>query len=116
MHYFGARCETKLRTMESLKATLVFALGLSRDALHTYMGLGIFLVSAFALRKSLSSPIPLLLVFCAAAGNETYDLVKDISSQGRWRWGTSVFDFVSIVFWPTTIMLMARFGFILKKQ
>ena len=35
-------------TLQAIKTTIILATGLSRDALHIYFGLGVFLLSAAA--------------------------------------------------------------------
>ncbi len=41
-----------------LKNWLELSTGLDRDSLHIYGGVGVQLVSAFILRRSLASPVP----------------------------------------------------------
>jgi hypothetical protein len=102
--------------IETLKASLVLLTGLTRDALHTYLGLAIFFATAFVLRRSPSSWVPLLCVFGVALLNESIDYWDDLARLGHWRRHLALFDFFSVVFWPTVIMLMTRFGVVLRKQ
>lgn len=103
-------------TLETFKTTLVLASGLSRDALQTYFGMGIYFAVALFGRKSPSSIVPLLFVLAAALLNESFDYWKDLRLYGHWRWHTALLDVISVTFWPTAIMLMCRFGIVLRKQ
>jgi hypothetical protein len=93
---------------QAAKLVLVSISGLSRDALHVHVGLGIFMVAALLLRKPLSSTLPLALVFLAALAGEALDLRDDLRTLGYWRWRASLGDIVNTVFWPFVVWLLAR--------
>lgn len=92
-------------TVQSLKDAAVDALGLSRDALHIYVGLLVFLGVALLLRKPLRSWTPWL----AAVGVAALGEVVDARDDGRWQAGGSLHDFLNTVAWPTILLLLARF-------
>jgi hypothetical protein len=95
---------------QSAKLALVEQLGLSKDALHIYVGLGIFLVATVVSRKRLGSPLPWLLVLLAAAAGEAWDRHDDLTANGHWQWQGSVHDLWNTLFWPTILLLLGRLG------
>jgi hypothetical protein len=96
--------------VQSVKLAIVAAVGLSKDALHIYVGLTIFLVAAAVLHKPLRSAVPWLVVVAIAIAGEVLDMGDDIASLGHWRWGASLHDVLNTLFWPTVLSLLARFG------
>jgi len=73
--------------VQSIKLAIVTSTGLSKDALHIYVGLTTQFVAALAFHKSLKSIVPWLAVFALAVTGELLDLRYDIASLGYWRWG-----------------------------
>jgi hypothetical protein len=109
----------KLNAMEPtitqvLKQSIVLTVGLSRDALHIYVGLAILLVMAFVLRRQLSSLIPLAIVFLVAVIGEIVDMRDDLVTMGYWRLGASLHDVVNTVFWPTILTIFHKAGLIFR--
>ena len=107
----------KSNTMEptftqAVKQSIVLTIGLSRDALHIYVGLAVLLVIAFAFRKKLSSLIPLSMVFLVAVVGEIVDMRDDLITAGYWRLGASLHDVVNTVFWPTVLTMLHKAGLI----
>lgn len=102
---------------QAVKQSIVLTMGLSRDALHIYVGLAVWLVMAFLLRRQLSSLIPLSIVFLVAILGEIVDMRDDLLTRGFWRLGASLHDVVNTVFWPTVLTLFhkASVMFRLKK-
>lgn len=106
---------SRLGTMEtsavqSIKLAIVAAAALSKDALHIYVGLAAFLLAVAVLRKPLRSIVPWLVVVGIAVAGELFDMHDDIATLGHWRWGASLHDVINTIFWPTTLLLLARFG------
>ncbi len=99
---------------QTFKLAVVGATGLSKDAIHVYVGLAVWLGVA-ALRRSIRSLLPLAVVLAVAVGAEAWDAFDDISTLGRWRIGASVHDVVNTLVWPTILMLLARFTKILER-
>jgi hypothetical protein len=93
---------------QAAKLFLVATLGLSKDALHVHVGLGVFLLAALIFRRPLSSPIPVAAVILAALAGETLDMWDDVRSLGYWRWQASVGDVVNTIFWPLVLWALAR--------
>ena len=102
--------------MESLKAWLVPAIGLSQDSLHTYAGFIFFFAASLVLRKPPSSWIPWSALLVAAVSKEIYDIIFDLRVPGQWIPFKSAIDVFSIMIWPTLIMFMVRHGIVFKKQ
>lgn len=95
-------------TVQTIKLLIVDATGLSKDALHIHIGLFIIFFSTWIMRKPLNSPIPLVLVLLAAMMGELLDMRDDFNILGYWRWAMSIHDFINTVFWPTTLVILAR--------
>jgi hypothetical protein len=93
---------------QAVKQLIVLTIGLSRDALHIYVGLAVWLVMAFVLRRRLSSLIPLSIVFLVAVIGEIVDMRDDLLTKGYWRLGASLHDVVNTVFWPTVLTLFHK--------
>lgn len=100
--------------VQAIKLALVSATGLSKDALHIYVGLSVFLVVATASRRSLASWLPMGAVTLAAALGELLDLRDDLLSLGYWRWSASLHDVINTAFWPTVFFLLARCNLLLQ--
>ena len=98
--------------VQSIKLAIVTATGLSKDALHIYVGLAVFLAAAVVLHKPLRSIVPWLVIFAMAIAGEVLDMRDDIASLGYWRWGASLHDVLNTLFWPTVLLLIAKLGFL----
>jgi len=97
-------------TAQAIKLWIVSTVGLSRDALHIYVGLIAFLGVAMAFRKPLRSWFPLLAVIALSLLGEIVDMYDDVTSLGFWRWWASVHDIRNTIFWPMVLWLIARYG------
>ncbi|KQT31050.1 hypothetical protein [Methylophilus sp. Leaf414] len=98
--------------IQSIKLAIVAATGLSKDALHIYVGLAVFLVAAIVFRKPLRSNVPWFVVVSVAITGEVLDMRDDIASLGYWRWGASLHDILNTLFWPSVFLLLAKYGII----
>jgi uncharacterized membrane protein YqgA involved in biofilm formation len=94
--------------VQSFKLAIVSATGLSKDALHVYVGIAIFLVARLALRKYANQFLPVAVVVAVACIGELLDMRDDINSLGYWRWGASLHDVVNTVFWPLALSIFMR--------
>ncbi len=99
-------------TAQAIKLAIVSATGLSKDALHIYVGLTALLTAAAILRKPLRSTIPwiMVLTLALALAGEMVDARDDIVTLGYWRWGASLHDVVNTIFWPSVLLTLARCG------
>jgi hypothetical protein len=102
--------------IQFVKHIFMRATGLSKDALHVYIGLAILIAAAMVLRKRLSSILPWLVVFAIACIGELLDMRDDLASMGYWRWRASVHDLLNTLFWPTVLMLIVRYGTIFQPE
>ena len=96
--------------VQSAKLAIMSTMGLSKDALHIYVGLAVFLIAAAVLRKSLRSIAPWFAVVAIAVAGELFDMRDDIYSFGYWRWWASLHDVLNTLFWPSVLLLHARLG------
>lgn len=95
---------------QSAKLWIVEATGLSKDALHVYVGLTVFLVAAWLFRKTPRSWAPLLIVLGMAALGEMLDARDDLRTLGHWRSGASLHDVVNTTAWPSVLWTLFRTG------
>jgi hypothetical protein len=100
--------------VQSLKLDIVGLTGLSKDALHVYVGIGVWLLAAALLRRSISTLRPWLAVLLVACAIEGFDAFDDWVDLGRWRWRASLHDVVNTMLWPTVLALLARYTRLLK--
>lgn len=98
-----------MSAIQSAKNMAVTMTGLSKDALHVYVGLIVLLTTALLLRRRLSSLLPWLAVVLAATLGEAVDMRDDLRAIGYWQWRASVHDFINTLFWPTVLLVLARF-------
>ncbi|MDN5781688.1 MAG: hypothetical protein L0H23_06640 [Luteimonas sp.] len=99
----------KITAVQSVKLFILQLTGLSRDALHIYAGMLVFLLATAFTRKSPRSFVPLLAVFFIAVGMEALDAWDDLHTFGYWRIGASLHDIINTVFWPTVVFLLVRY-------
>lgn len=100
--------------VQALKLDIVGFTGLSKDALHVYAGIGVWLLASGIFRRSITTLRPWLVVLIVACGIECFDAFDDWVQLGRWRWRASVHDVINTIFWPTVLALLARYTRILK--
>ncbi len=100
---------------ETLKTQLVLLTGVSRDALHTQLGLLIFFLVAIIFRRRAGALIPVTSVVLAALVVEVFDRMRDISRYGVWDTNGSLHDVINTVFWPLVLFLMVKTGCVFKK-
>lgn len=101
------------------KLLIVNFTGLERDALHIYGALAIQCVAAFALRKSLSSLWPWMIVLFFALLNEWLDndQITNLSTLSKAASEESYKDMCNTMLTPTMLMLLSRFfPFVLVQQ
>ena len=95
-------------TFQDFKMAVIRATELSRDAIHIYVGLAVFLIVAALFRRPLRSWLPWFAVLVVAVVVEVVDLRDDLITLGRPRWLASAHDIVNTLFWPTVLLLLAR--------
>ncbi|MFO1503314.1 MAG: hypothetical protein U1F39_05795 [Steroidobacteraceae bacterium] len=97
-----------------MKHEIVQFASLSKDALHIYVGMGVFLLGAAVAQKGIRSALAILAVVALAALGEMLDARDDLRIHGHWRVMASLHDLVNTVFWPLMLWLLARYSRVLK--
>jgi len=94
-----------------IKNWLELLTGLDRDSLHIYAGVGVQLIVALILRRSLASPVPWLLVAVAALTNEYYDysVVPDPLNGTSEYFDGAVRDVWNTLLLPSLFLVIARY-------
>ena len=105
----------EVSALQSIKLLIMQFTNLSRDALHVYAGMAVFLLTAAVLRKHLKSPIPMLVVLALACGMEVLDAIDSMRTYGHWWARASAHDIVNTVFWPTVVFVLARWTKVLSR-
>jgi hypothetical protein len=100
--------------LQKLKLDLVSTIGLSKDALHIYAGMIIFLVAVAVVRDGMRSKFPLLAVLLVSLTGEFIDARDNLARLGTMRLGASVHDVLNTMFWPVALWLLARYSRVMK--
>ena len=100
--------------LQSSKIMLMQATGLSKDALHVYVGLGVMLLAAMLLRRGLGDWRLLAAVAVAALAGEVWDLIDTVLEGERVRLRGNWKDVWNTMFWPVVLFALARFTRVLK--
>lgn len=94
-----------ISTAQSIKLAIVSATGLSKDALHIYVGMAVYLTLLVIIRR-FRPYTGWVAVFLVACAGEWVDRRDDIASLGYWRWEASVHDILNTLFWPTVLTVL----------
>ena len=105
-----------MSSLPDAKILLLGFSGLSKDALHIYVGLAVLLGTALLLRWPLRRGWPLLAVLAAALAGEVWDLANMLQSGAKPLLADSGHDIVNTMAWPLAITLMARFSSVLSRR
>lgn len=89
---------------------------LGKDALHIYVGLALFLGSALLFRWPLKSWKPWLVAVAGAIVGEAWDLIDIVNNGRRFLWASQAKDALNTIFWPTILLLLARWTRVLKRS
>ena len=95
--------------LQTVKYWLIQHFSLAKDALHIYVALLLFFGTALAFKWPLRSWKPWAIVLAAALIGEAWDLRDSaayhtrVDLWGNWK------DVWNTMFWPTAILLLARF-------
>jgi hypothetical protein len=87
------------------KLWVVQTSGLSRDALHVYVSLGLFLLVRLLWRGRYSSVIALIVIAVAAVTGELLDHHSELVDAMRCRPWEHWRDILNTMFWPTVLAL-----------
>jgi hypothetical protein len=103
-----------MTAFQSMKHEIVHVASLSKDALHIYVGITVFLVGAAFAHKGLRSVFPIIAVVALAVLGEALDARADLRKIGHWRYMSSLHDILNTLFWPLALWLLARYSRVLK--
>lgn len=78
--------------------------GMADSLLHVHAGMAVLIAARVITRRSLSTPIPLLVVAVAELANEVLDRMH----YGSWRWADTLGDVANTMFWPTVLFIGLR--------
>lgn len=95
--------------LQAVKLWLVGHGGLAKDALHIYVALFVFFGVALAFRLPLRSWKPWAAVLAVAVIGEIWDLRDSSVYHTRINLWANWHDIWNTMFWPTAILLLARF-------
>ena len=101
--------------LQTVKLWIVGHFGLGKDALHIYVGLLLFLGSAALMRWPLRSWKPWAVVAAAAIVGEAWDLRDSIVHRTPVILAANWHDIWNTLFWPTALMLLARWTPLLRR-
>lgn len=101
--------------LQSAKLVIIDAVGLGKDALHVYVGLGVMLLAAALFRLSLKDPRPLAAVLLAVLAGEAWDILDAVGAGLRPHWSRNVKDVWNTLFWPALLFLLARHTRVLQR-
>lgn len=83
-------------------------LPLSKDAVHIYIGLLVFVFAVVIWKKGRIQPGCLIPVLVVAFGMEVFDLIDDWRAFGYPRWEASLHDVVNTSLWPFVIVILVK--------
>ena len=92
-----------------IKTFIEHAFGFSHNALHVEAGVCLQILFAFALRRSLGSWRPWLVVLGLESANEWSDLTLERWPDLAMQWGESAKDMLLTMFLPTLLLCLVRF-------
>ena len=93
---------------EERKSWIVTATDLSKDALHIYFGLALFLLVRLAWRGRGGWIAAWLAVLAMACGGEWLDLTAEYSRAAIQPDAAHWHDIWNTMFWPTVLLLVGR--------
>lgn len=98
-----------MSVFQETKLLLIDTFGLSKDALHIYVGLIVFFGTALIFRLPLRDIRPLFAVLLAALLGEAWDIYDTAVINAPQIYAGNWHDLWNTMFWPIAIMLLARF-------
>ena len=100
--------------LQETKLLLMGSTGLSKDALHVYVGMGVFLLALTRWRVGRFPP--LLVVLAVALAGEVWDLVDNIRTNVSMQWAGHWKDMWNTLFWPAMLTGLARWTRLLRPE
>ena len=99
---------------QEFKLLVVDVLGLSKDAIHVYLGLTVFFLTIAILRKGKIDLWAVAPVIVLALGMETIDLYDSYRYMDSMYWSNSIHDIINTTFWPLVIIALSKLSYIAK--
>ena len=93
---------------EARKVSVIDATGLSKDALHVYFGLTLFLLVRLAWRWKGGWFAAWLAVLAMACGGEWLDMTAEVGRSAIQPDAAHWHDIWNTMFWPTMLLLVGR--------
>ena len=93
---------------QSIKQTVLTISGLSKDAIHLYVGMAVFSVWVVLFKKAIRSFKSLLPVIAVALLMESIDIWDNFHTIGKLRLLASLHDILNTVFWPLMMVLLFK--------
>jgi len=78
--------------------------GMADTVLHIHAGMAVLFLARLVTRRSLATPVPLLVVLAAELGNEVMDRLH----YGSWRPADTTADLINTLFWPSVLFVGLR--------
>ncbi len=100
---------------QSAKLAVMASTGLSKDALHIYVGLMVMFGIALVLKRSLADWRPIAAVALVALVGEVWDIFDSIRSEDPVSGVRTFKDISNTLFWPAVLFALARFTHVLKR-
>lgn len=112
-HWLTIRLSTMYTSpYQEFKLLVVDVLGLSKDAIHVYLGLIVFFLALTLFKKGKIDFWAVLPVLALAISMEAMDLYDNYRSMDSMYWSNSLHDIINTTFWPLIIVVLARFKFV----
>ena len=94
--------------LPGLYAQIIQAIGDGTGAadtlLHVHAGMAVLFLTRVVTKRSLATPLPLIVVALAEAANEIMDRLH----YGTWRLADTLGDVANTMFWPTVLFIGLR--------
>lgn len=87
-------------------------LGLSKDAIHVYLGLAVFFLTVVVLKKGKIDLWAMAPVIILALSMETIDLYDSYRFMDSMYWSNSIHDIINTTFWPFVIVALAKSNYL----
>ena len=102
---------------QTWKLGVIHATGLSRDALHIYLGLAVFLTARLIFGdRRWSGPLAWLIIAALAVLGEVLDYGEKENILALFTMEVHVHDIVNTLFWPTVLLIFGPFIFAKAKE
>jgi len=92
--------------LQEAKLLLMGGTGLSKDALHIYVGLFVFLLALT--RWRIGSLPPLVVVLAVTLAGEIWDLFDNVRTGVPMQWAGHAKDIWNTLFWPVVLTGIGR--------